>query len=730
MVESSLALHQRSALPSFSKFVLLWMLSLLLAVSAQSARAQLGFDFSGGFDNSSSSSEKVSIQSQFTPATADRPALLFVTATISDDFHIFATDQANLPDGGGGPLKTTIFLAANSGVKITGAWQPLEAPHTHIDKEIWVGLELREHSGQVTWFAPIQLPANANPASLTLNGKIDGQACNENNCIPFNLDVTVKQGTGYKLPAGTQFTAQTSTAPTAPGVTKHFGPAPTTSQLKAAAPADSFLYDIEQIVLPTSQGSLVYFLISAFLGGIILNVMPCVLPVIGLKVMSFVQQAGQSRRHALILNLWYSAGIIFVFLILAGLAVVFQLGWGTQFSNAQFTITLIGIVFAMGLSLLGMWDIPIPGFVGSGAAVNAAEREGPAAAFLKGILTTVLATPCTGPFMGSALIWALRQPAWMTFTVFGVLGLGMASPYLLIGAYPNLVRFLPKPGAWMETFKKITGLILMFTVIWLFTSMNSPLVVPTIALLVGIALACWWIEQTPYSSTLLQKSYGWVTALLIVVITTLASYGWLYKDVMKPRYEKKLDLYAEQQISKERILIAYDLSRAENEQQKQQLIAQLAAQVINPDDLAWQSFSLAKLGQLTLGNDRTVIVDFTANWCVNCKALEKAVLKTQPVENAISQANVVTMEADWTNRSEVMHETIKALGGAGVPLIAIFPASDPYHPIVFSNGQYTQQKLIDAIAQATSRNGQLPDNIEGNADSNATLSQLPTSSVH
>ena len=677
------------------------MFGCLLAAGWQAASAQ--FDF-GGFGGRSNSESEVTVEAEFTPATADRPALLFVTATIADGFHIYAMDQGVLPNDGGGPLATQVTLAADSGAQIAGEWQPTEKPDTHIDEEIWTGLELREHSKQVTFFAPIKLAAGADPASLTITGKIEGQACNPATCIPFDEPITAQQGKGVALPADATFATSTAlTTKSVPPPPQNTAP-PTTPRQLDPPQSGAHLYDLSQVRLTeTENGSLFYYLLTAFLGGVILNVMPCVLPVIGLKVMSFVQQAGQSRAHALALNIWYSAGIVFVFLVLATLAVTFKLGWGGQFGSAGFNITLIGIVFAMALSLLGLWEIPIPGFIGTGAAVEITEREGPTAAFLKGILTTLLATPCTGPFMATALAWSIKQPPWITYSVFGVLGLGMASPFLLVGAFPELVRFLPKPGAWMETFKKIMGLVLLATVVWLLTFIEAPLVVPTVALMVGIAAGCWWVSQTPITAPLDQKAYGWVTAVMIVVIAAMSAYGWLYRDVMKPRFQKKVAQYAEQQIGEARLRIARDLSRAQSDEQLRQLIGELAAQTVKPSDEGWQSFSLAKLGQLTLGEGRTVLVDFTADWCLNCKTLERLVLKTQPVEEALTLADVVTMEADYTKRPEPIDRTIKALGGVGVPLIAIFPASDPYDPIVFSDGQYTKAGLIEAIAQATGR---------------------------
>jgi len=700
-------------------------LCLLVGMSDFSAQAQIFPEGIGAFRKGNSSAE-VTIEAQFTPAEQDRPALLFVTAKIAAGYHISALDQA-----AGGPLPTTITLSPDSPVRVLGAWQSIEPPKSHIDQIAFVGLELREHYKQVTWFAPIDLPADTDPSSLTLSGEVDGQACADL-CIPFTQKFTAKLGKGFELPSDTEISAYVSfrvmdsdesTAPDASSTDSVTPEVDTTPAPElGVSPVTAQLYDLTQVSLAEpEEKSLAYFLLLAFLGGVILNVMPCVLPVIGLKLMSFVQQAGQSRAHAWALNCWYSAGIVAVFLVLATLAVLFQLGWGTQFASAGFNITLIGIVFAMALSLLGMWDIPIPGFVGSNTNIELTEREGPTAAFLKGVLTTLLATPCIGPFMVPALAWALKQPTWITYSIFTVLGLGMASPYLLIGAFPQLIRFLPKPGAWMETFKKIMGLIMLATVVWLLTFIESPLVVPTVALLVVIVGACWWITQTPVTAVFSEKLQSWVIAGLIVTIGAMGSYGWLYKQVMLERYEKKLAAYAEQKVGEQRLQIAHDLGAIQDPNMLRQEIADLTLRPTTGDDHSWQRFSLEKLGHLTLGEGRTVMVDFTADWCVTCKTLEKLVLKTQDVEEALTQANVITMEADYTKKPEMLERAIKALGGIGVPLIAVFPGSDPYHPIVFSEGNYTKTDLIEAIAQATSQSELIE--TAGKSD-NASASQV------
>jgi thiol:disulfide interchange protein/DsbC/DsbD-like thiol-disulfide interchange protein len=432
-------------------------------------------------------------------------------------------------------------------------------------------------------------------------------------------------------------------------------------------------YELKRVVLDTANsGSLSYYIALAFVGGLILNLMPCVLPVIGLKVMSFVEQSGKSRGHALVLNLWFAAGIVSVFLLLGLLAITLGLSWGAQFGSTTFNVAIAAIVFAMALSLLGVWEVPIPGFFGSGSVNTAAAKEGPLGAYLKGVVTTVLATPCTAPFMASAIAWAVAQTAATTLVVFAALGLGMASPYVLVGVYPELLRFLPKPGAWMETFKQISGFVLLATVIFILSYIGTLAVVPTLALLLGIAVACWLIARTPATAEFGDRVKSWAYAGTIVLVFIAISFGGLYR------------------------------------------IAQ------SPTNMAWQPFSLAQLKRIAVDEGRTVLVDFSAEWCINCKVFEKTVLHTKPVEEAIARSGAVTMYGDFTKFPPEIDETIKALGANGVPVIAIFPGDAPYKPIVFPGG-YSKQGLIAALDRAKSR-GSKPTN---NAVAESTASAAP-----
>ena len=255
-------------------------------------------------------------------------------------------------------------------------------------------------------------------------------------------------------------------------------------------------------------------ILFGLLGGLILNIMPCVLPVIGLKILSFVQQSGHNRGKAFTLNVWYSAGLLAVFLILASLAVGPQkLGWGQLFAETWFPISLCAVVFVMALSFMGVWEVPLPGFAASGKAGKLAAQEGPVGAFFKGALTTLLATPCSAPFLAPALVWAAAQPPWLTYVVFTSVALGMASPYLLIGAFPELLRFLPKPGAWMETFKQFMGFVLMGTVVYLLTVIEPYNVIPTVGLLFALWLGCWWVGRQSPVADIWQKLRAWAFAV-------------------------------------------------------------------------------------------------------------------------------------------------------------------------------------------------------------------------
>jgi thiol:disulfide interchange protein DsbD len=232
--------------------------------------------------------------------------------------------------------------------------------------------------------------------------------------------------------------------------------------------------------------------------------------------------------------------------------------------------------------------VPIPGFVGSGKGAELADKEGAAGAFAKGVLTTVLATPCSGPMLGPALTWAVSQPSHITYAGFACVGLGMASPYLLIGAFPKLIGFLPRPGVWMETFKHVMGFVLLGTVVFLLTLLPMSSVVPMVSLMIGLWAACWWIGRTPLTQPLSKKLKAYGQAGVFAAAVGYVSFDWLH-GIMEARVD---------QFIARRIAAEGGTSRP---------VAR------NADELPWQPYSRELLEKLTAEN-KTVFVDFTADW--------------------------------------------------------------------------------------------------------------------
>lgn len=644
-----------------------------------------GFEFPDTFNSPGAFGGKrdaeVTVSAEFTPAQGKRPALVFVTAKIANGFHVYALDQGALPDNGGGPMPTTITLDSNDQLKSIGTWQAVTPPDTHVDNEIWTGLELREHSNSVTWFIPVDLAHGVSPASVTVTGKISGQACNPQTCVPFESTFTAKEGTGIALPETATFAAAPATSPSVPIQTQAApvtGAPATTLPFTSLAPVEPAVPTDPVVVQSAPSQSFMYLLGLAFLGGLILNVMPCVLPVIGLKVFAFIEQAGQSRWKIFVLNLWYSLGVISVFLILAVLSITFQLGWGQLFQYAEFNIAMASVVFAMGLSFLGVWEIPIPGFIGTSKVTDFGRKEGYEGAFAKGTITTLLATPCTGPFMGSALVGVMNRPPYQIVSVFFAIGLGMASPYLLIGAFPQLVRFLPKPGEWMNTFKQFMGFVLIGTVVYLLTLLKPHFVVPTVAFLFGIWMVCWWIGRVPLTAPANRRWNALGEGIVMGTVIGLVSFFWL-----SPILEERL---------------TRDANRLADARFEELMATGTGVYTVRNE--AWQPYSAKKLEWL-LAQGKTVVIDFTADWCPTCKLMEKTVLKTDAMSEYFEDNEVYTLVADWTHQdsSPEVTEKLKELGAQQIPLLAIYSPQNPSEPIVIP-GTYTVGGLTAELDRA------------------------------
>ena len=450
--------------------------------------------------------------------------------------------------------------------------------------------------------------------------------------------------------------AQPSATPAAVASNATTGGNPPTPTNGAAGPA-------------TPAGSLWHFLLLGFLGGLILNVMPCVLPVISLKLFSFVKQANEDRARIFRLGLAYAAGVFAWFLGFAGLVVALrsaghQVGYAFHLQNPWFLVGLSAATFVFALNLLGVFEIVLPGTVVNAAAGAERSREGYAGAFVQGMLATVLGSACTAPVFGEALAFAFSQSAGGIFAMFAAIAAGMSAPFVLLAAFPGWLRFLPKPGAWMERVKQATGFLLLATVLWLLfvlgRSKGSDGVVWTGVLLLALGMACW--VQGAFNTFAASDGTRWVARLAIAVVALGGGY-----------------------------LAVGQIARS------------------SPPEVAENGAAHGFAAQLdaALKTGRPVFVDFTADWCVSCKSNERLVLSTDAVQKALQDGNVMFLKADYTTYSEDVARLLKQFNAASVPLYVVYPAGKPDAPVVLPT-LLTQQTVLDALAAAQGHDANKP----------------------
>jgi thiol:disulfide interchange protein/DsbC/DsbD-like thiol-disulfide interchange protein len=395
---------------------------------------------------------------------------------------------------------------------------------------------------------------------------------------------------------------------------------------------------------PVASRGLLGFLFLGFLGGFILNLMPCVLPVISLKIFGFVQQAGQDRRKVLQSGLAFIAGIFVWFIGLALLLVALkaaghQITWAAQFTNPYFVLFLGVIVLVFALNLFGVFEISPPQAV---MRVAGEAGHGNAGSFFQGVFATVLATPCTAPFLGTALGFAFTQSAAVILAMFVAIAAGMSAPYFLLSVQPAWLRFLPKPGPWMEHVKQLMGFLLLATLLFLLyvlgAQRGTDAIIWASSFLLIISLACWMKGRFILPSASLTTR-----AVVLVLILVLVIGSGFYFVGQKFR------------------------------------LAQLSpAQTQSAGE--WQPFTPERL-ESELAQGRSVFVDFTAAWCITCKFNEATVLESGPVRDAFRRNGIVKLKADWTNADPAITKILKQFGRPGVPFYVLYPAGRS--PITF-----------------------------------------------
>lgn len=419
---------------------------------------------------------------------------------------------------------------------------------------------------------------------------------------------------------------------------------------------------------PVKKG-IVKFLIFAFLGGLILNITPCVLPILPIRIMAIINQAQEDRSKVLRHVLIYSLGVLISFAILAGILIGIQMagqsaGWGIQNQNPYFQVSLLSIVFVFALSLLGVFEITAPGM---DAANKATGKGGYGGSFFGGIFAFLMAISCTGPFLGAALPFAMAMPPLGTMVFFLMIGLGFAFPFILIGIFPAALKIIPKPGDWMVLFKELMGFVLLYLV---YTMLKTTLMLTAGAYLINViffllilGLAVWLYGR--FVRFEYSKITQWIFIIIPVLMIVLGAWQFL---PVKPEYLEAATA----------------------------IVLEGDEMVADPDaPEGWYLFS-PQLHARLMDEGKTVFMDIGAEWCKNCKTNERTVLFTDDMMEFFAENEVVLLRGDFTKSDPVLLDWIKSHERMGVPFNALYVPGEK--PVIFPE-LLSKKMLRDAITK-------------------------------
>ncbi len=398
----------------------------------------------------------------------------------------------------------------------------------------------------------------------------------------------------------------------------------------APATADSPAYGVTRATADsaTPVASLGATLLLAFVGGLILNLMPCVFPVLGIKILGFVNQAGSDRRKVTLHGLAFTAGVLLSFWALAGVLAALraagdELGWGFQLQYPPFVFVLSIVLLVFALSLSGVFEF---GLRATGVGSGLQSKQGLTGSFFTGVLATVVATPCSAPFLAPALGAAVTLPGLQSFAMFTAIALGLAAPYLLLSMFPQAIKILPRPGAWMETFKQVMAFPLYATVgllLWVLAAQLKDRDTALLAVFLGltvIALGAWlYGRYATFGAKPARARFGIVGGLALLAAGTWL--GWPAKPA--------------------------------------------------PTEVVWQSWSTEAVAT-AVADGKPVYVDFTARWCFTCQTNKKAVFSSAEVLKTFSDKEVVALRADWTNEDPLITAELARWNRSAVPFNLVY----------------------------------------------------------
>ncbi len=513
--------------------LLLATLACLISLAPSSTNMAWG-QLDSGFDglnpgNEPSDDEPLTVTSWFKLKEGSSEGTLSVRAAIGEGRHLYSQHH------GGREIKTSFMVAESDQYTVTGGFQPDVDPHKH-QKD---GDDYEEFEHEVTWTAPVAISEGVDPESIKIEITFRGQTCDATSCLPPVKEDLVAAFEGDEanlvIPESTGLPENTGTDEPK----RHDWQAPKLVDTPEQIAAMAKLYDpetkikYEKLDGSSGTGTFLAALFGAFVGGILLNLMPCVFPVLGLKVLGFVEQAGNDPKKIKMHGIAFAAGLIFCMWVLAGaiLAIKYfwgqEVNWGQQMGNPYFVGGIVILLFVLGLNLAGVFEMGM--FMTR--AGGGEHKEGYFGSFLSGIITTLVATPCSGPFLGAAMGYTLAQPPAIAMFLFTVFGLGIALPYLILSFVPSLINLLPRPGAWMETFKMLMAFTLFAASAFFIRSFGTQTGVEGLSwflmALCVIALAAFFYGKwsPAYVSKGKRFLWGWTVPLLIAGLGT-----WMYLE--------------------------------------------------------------------------------------------------------------------------------------------------------------------------------------------------------
>jgi suppressor for copper-sensitivity B len=503
------------------------------------------------------------------------------------------------------------LIATDVSVEVPAGWDEatVHYPTGEMKSFAFADEQISVFEGQVNMTAAVEVPTSEAASSVILAVALTYQACDDRSCLPpvtTTTEVELAIGPGGE-PSGAMPTRPAASNPVA--------------------------------VQPGDGPGMAWMIVFALLGGLILNTMPCVLPVLSIKVFGLVKTAGQGRSQVVTGSLATTAGIVFSFWALALMAILAKaggaaVGWGVQFQEPAFVAALNVVVVLFCLNLWGLFEVPLPQRLAS--AAGGVSSEGLAGHFTSGLFATLMATPCSAPFLGTAIGFALAQSSGTILVIFTAVGVGMALPYLALAAAPGAARLLPKPGPWMDHLRVVMGFLLASAAVWLL-----------------------YVLAAQISSE--RVAFFQLTLLMMTLLV------WLQRAVVRRPWARRLVVVAVLISALVGIGLAYSARAGAN-----------PAVAETPELIDWTTFDRTEAERLN-AEGHLVFVDVTADWCFTCKVNKRLALETEEVATAFERYGVVAMQADWTNRSEPIAQFLADHGRYGIPFYMLYrPGRSPH----------------------------------------------------